>query len=642
MVERVVVVHDAPPPPPKREEAPPPAPPEIEPPPPYRWPATPYARLEDKVLRWGLDGLAEPPAPPDAPPDTVDSLLNSLDIYARRFIQPTSRRCFMRNCLLCGALVLGSAVLASADPPVPPPEPAPVVTLTVKPGRPKDRALRYTLLPDPLDQTRGNAAPLWIRAGESASDIERSLHEGPNKVVAPVGTPLNPEGKKVPLKDLPKDEIRAYLAYFSTALRLADQAARCDHCDWELPPFTIQDFDFPLQDVQRLRTVAALLMTRSMLELSESRFDDANRTLQSGFALARDVGKGETLIQDLVGIAIAAIMFNQVEEWEQIPGSPNLFWALTDLPAPLVDVAPAMRSELNTLYRSFPPLHEALRDADKETLSEAETNRIVADLIKVWQTYVGQSLPDWQRESGAALLVLKTYPEAKKYLKDHGRSDEQVDAMPAAQVVLLYFVAQYGELRDDVLKWMNVATRGKPRVGLRGDVEANPQADRAGRQSDHCPAAAGRREGLRRPRPHRLDRRLPPLCRGHPLPRHDARWQAARKAGGPETAAAAGPVYRRGVRQVLPRRGGRHGRFQRPGAAEHAPAAGPPLRAGAGEVTPSRKGDKACPDTWRSPWRRRRWPRPPAPPNRNSTPRPPPAPSRRTSMSRPSPSCTSI
>ena len=64
-----------------------------------------------------------------------------------------------------------------------------------------------------------------------------------------------------------------------------------------------------------------------------------------------------------MGIAIGAIIFGEVEQWEQVPGSPNLFWALTDLPAPLVDVAPAMRTELTTLYRSFPPLKEVLRSS---------------------------------------------------------------------------------------------------------------------------------------------------------------------------------------------------------------------------------------------------------------------------------------
>ncbi len=85
-VERVVYVRvePAPQPPPPKTEAqslPPSAPAESEPPaapPLYSSPSTPYTRLEDRVLRWGLDGLAEPAPPPAAPPETLDSLLKSL------------------------------------------------------------------------------------------------------------------------------------------------------------------------------------------------------------------------------------------------------------------------------------------------------------------------------------------------------------------------------------------------------------------------------------------------------------------------------------------------------------------------------------------------------------------------------------
>ena len=82
-VERVVYVQVAPPPLkaplPKEKVKPPPAPPESEPTEsPYPWPTTPYTRLEDRLLRWGLDGLDEPPPPPAAPPETLKSLLQSL------------------------------------------------------------------------------------------------------------------------------------------------------------------------------------------------------------------------------------------------------------------------------------------------------------------------------------------------------------------------------------------------------------------------------------------------------------------------------------------------------------------------------------------------------------------------------------
>ncbi len=379
----------------------------------------------------------------------------------------------MRRCLLCGALLLGLATLAVAEqpgagitslqpapgaPPGPAPEPAPVVKLAVTTDAPKVRALKYTLVPDPLDLTPGNAAPLWIRAGGAVEGPNRRLIEGQYKGRGgPAGTPLNFEGKHVALKDLPKEEIRAYLANFSTALRLADQAAHCDRCDWEFPPFKLQDFDFPFDEIQRLRTVAALLSTRFRLELSEGKLDEALHTLQIGFALARDVGKGNTLIQDLVGIAIGSIMFGYVEEWMQTPGSPNLFWGLTDLPRPLVNTAPAMHSELTTLFRSFPPLRQLPRESEKGPMSQEEINQLVGELFKILANLEGTQASDWQKKLAAAALAVKVYPDARKYLVEQGRKPEQLDAMPAMQVVLLYLVDDYDQTKDDILKWMNVA-----------------------------------------------------------------------------------------------------------------------------------------------------------------------------------------
>jgi hypothetical protein len=78
-VVQVVHIRDEAPPPPAAppKDEPPPAPAESEPPArPYPWTMTPYTRLEDKLLRWGLDGLPEP-TPSAAPAETVDSLLKS-------------------------------------------------------------------------------------------------------------------------------------------------------------------------------------------------------------------------------------------------------------------------------------------------------------------------------------------------------------------------------------------------------------------------------------------------------------------------------------------------------------------------------------------------------------------------------------
>ncbi len=45
------------------------------------------------------------------------------------------------------------------------------------------------------------------------------------------------------------------------------------------------------------------------------------------------------------------------------------------------------------------------------------------------------------------------YPTAKRYLIEQGRTAAEVEAMPVAQVVLLYSVQLYDELSDDQFKW---------------------------------------------------------------------------------------------------------------------------------------------------------------------------------------------
>lgn len=190
----------------------------------------------------------------------------------------------MRRMLGLVVTLLALTTLAAAEPPgagvktiqptpggeAPVPEPMPVVNLAVERGVRNEPALRYKLLPDPLDLKPGNAAPLWIRAGEAASAEDRKLRDSGVKG-GPPGTPFNLENKQVLLKDLPKEEVRAYLVHFALPLRLADDAARRDHCDWEMPPLTIQEMDFPLDEIQHLRMIAGLLTSRCRLELSERR-----------------------------------------------------------------------------------------------------------------------------------------------------------------------------------------------------------------------------------------------------------------------------------------------------------------------------------------------------------------------------------
>jgi hypothetical protein len=109
-----------------------------------------------------------------------------------------------------------------------------------------------------------------------------------------------------PLKDLPRQDLRQVLDRYRRALHLADEATLRDRCDWERPPLTFQTLeeDLPLTEIQSFRQVVSLLRIRARLEMVEGHPDRALRTLQVSMALARDVGNGPTLIDNLVGAAI--------------------------------------------------------------------------------------------------------------------------------------------------------------------------------------------------------------------------------------------------------------------------------------------------------------------------------------------------
>src|SRR6185437_1969526 len=120
-------------------------------------------------------------------------------------------------------------------------------------------------------------------------------------------------------------------------------AARLDMPDWQILLQLRRDgIRVLLPDVQRMRALAAALRVRFRIEIAEHHFDDALVTAKTMLALSRHC-EHPTLIGDLVGIAIATIAIGPLDELIQQPGSPNLFWALTDLPSPFIEFRKAQQ-----------------------------------------------------------------------------------------------------------------------------------------------------------------------------------------------------------------------------------------------------------------------------------------------------------
>lgn len=347
-------------------------------------------------------------------------------------------------------LISTSALRAKPEPP-----PIPVTVLPVTPAASPVPALRWKLLPELRDTTPGNAAMQYYRAfsPEWTSQFQRNPQDNLDATSAALAMPL-PElksswetttGKLVWIRQSPM-------------LKEIDRAARRQFCDWDMVTRLREDgIGMLLPDVQSFRWFARLLAVRARLELADGEFSQAIRSLQTGLALGRDVSDAPTLIQSLVGSAITFVMMDQVDEWIRTPNSPNLYWALTDLPRPLINLHKSMQGERIMLDSLFPGIRDALAARTAQPPGPAALADLQRNFVQLSDR--GMSAAE------LALVTMKRYTGAKLYLDSQGWSPAVVESLPAIQVVLLEEVANYDRLYDDMSKWLGLPF-AEARAGL--------------------------------------------------------------------------------------------------------------------------------------------------------------------------------
>src|SRR5260370_29075027 len=165
------------------------------------------------------------------------------------------------------------------------------VAATLHPAPLPSPALKYRLLPDLRSQTTGNAVPLYEEAIGKLKPLERDPDERPN------WQERFPQWSQMPLKDLPRDEVRKALEPYKEILELADKAARREYCDWNLPVrLRTAGISTLLPEVQFMRTFAVLLSVPAHLEIADGNLTAAGHTIQTGLALAKQTGEQPPLI----------------------------------------------------------------------------------------------------------------------------------------------------------------------------------------------------------------------------------------------------------------------------------------------------------------------------------------------------------
>lgn len=360
------------------------------------------------------------------------------------------------------AFVSVSAVTATAQ------NPDAVIRFVVHPADAPLPALKYQLLPPLIDRRPGNAA-VWygkVTAEQNAFFSNREILE------------LIGDGSTMPLEEVRANKRLQEITTGNSAFEYLRHAARAEHVDWQLPIRDHPYYSILLSDVQQTRIFARLLAVRARRQIAEGDFEGAIRTFQSGYALARHVAEGPTLINGLVAFAESNTMSHQLRDFIQQPCAPNLYWALTSLPDPLIDPRPGVEAELAALELMFPVMQDP-------THAEYGEQYWKEQLEEVWKT-VG-NYAELPSDNPAALLAItmRGYPIAKRGLIESGWAAEKVETLPVAQVVLAYSMMQYERRRDEQMKWLFVPlpATGSP------ESEAERSADENARDPEILPLA---------------------------------------------------------------------------------------------------------------------------------------------------------
>jgi hypothetical protein len=337
----------------------------------------------------------------------------------------------IRFLFACVVIVLSwTGALAQAPKPI---------RLLLSPAEPPTPALRYQLLPDARLAVTGDAAAYYRQVIELL----------PRKPLAQEGALLS-EWSDEPLSQFPTEEVQKALASYDEVFALLDKGARCDHCEWGVRERLRRDgIGAVLPELQPMRSCAGLLAVRARLELALGRPDRAINSLRNGFALARHVGECETLIHFLVGVAISAMMEKQLDTLISRPNAPNLYFALTDLPVPLISMRRGLEGERLGIHGTFPCLRDVAMNPDAGPLSEkdlTECVQIVNNLSKeneVLPGYLGRVFLVWK--------IRTKHEIAKRTLIEAGRARDKVEAMPHIQVAMLHALLEYDAALDNLI-----------------------------------------------------------------------------------------------------------------------------------------------------------------------------------------------
>jgi len=298
--------------------------------------------------------------------------------------------------------------------------------ITLHPAAAPRPLLKYRLQPEFIDRIPGNAAVYYgkVKAEQNPFFSNRELLE---KIDRWTRAPL--------------DELRREQASVQLSDRFLEQAALCEYCDWQLPIRREPFYGILLPEAQESRQFSRILCAQARIDIAHGDYESAVKRCQFSYSLARNIAEGETLVNGLIGVAMCGMTNSQLRELLQQAGAPNLYWALSMLPRPMIDFRDAIEAELSALEMAIPEL----RRPEQSGRTAEQWRATLLELWKLFHEYSDE--PVWKKPPESLLEAsLENYPAAKRALAERGWTADELEAMPAEQVVVLELMTLFREI----------------------------------------------------------------------------------------------------------------------------------------------------------------------------------------------------
>jgi hypothetical protein len=321
-----------------------------------------------------------------------------------------------------------------------------IIRMTVTPADEPTPAFKYRLTHRLHELQPGNSVAHYMRSFPEGG-VERTWQ----RVREKHGEAMDEwYAGGTPLSKLPFEDFKDAATSFDRLVDHMKMAVLSRETDWGVNFEGLKGpeiISFLLPEIQSMREIERAMSLQTRLAILEGRYDDAIDMLRMSYRLGRDVGQQPILVSNLVGIAICSMTNSDVVDLIASPNSPNMYWALTELPQPQVSLRDSLRLELAIGPRMF----EFLDNPEGKKLSHDEWNALWKRSARLTQMVHSTNFADDSLAADFQPLAfgLLGYAHARDRLYAWGYSTGEIDAMAVGQVLSIYSARAYQTFADE-------------------------------------------------------------------------------------------------------------------------------------------------------------------------------------------------